>query len=327
MTVSLGELRSKRLLVTGGLGFLGRWVTALASEHGAIVSILDRNPSPASLPDAARVVTGDLLTLPDLDEEVQQCDYVVHLAGSLGTESTFSALAETMESNVVGTARIIEACLRSHRRAVYLMVGNDWLNPYTISRRCASDLGIMANLECDGDFRILKTMNAYGPWQAYGGTRKIVPTFIRSCLLDEPIEIFGDGNQCIDLIYARDVAEAILLSCVCDNLPLDRYLEVGAGIPYRVAEVADAIKAMTGSDSELCFAGKRKGEPMHSVTLARDDSLKIQTGFSPSTPLTEGLRQTLDWYLKHPGYLGLSNEDAAIARRICQSGSDLASCG
>jgi len=309
VTASLSLLADKRLLILGGCGFLGRWVIEAAKSYGAKITVLDNAPSGHEAPPA-RIIRENLLNSTSLEGLIAESDLVVHLMGTLGTESTFNGLASTMESNVVGTARVIECCLKHGRRAVYPMVGNDWLNPYTISRRCASDLGIMANLESDGDFRILRIMNAYGAWQSYGATHKIIPTFTRQCFLDKTIEIFGDGNQCIDLIHARDVAVAILLACVVNDLPREKFMEVGTGIPYRVIEVAKLILEMTASSAAIHFAGKRKGEPMHSVTLAREDTLRSLTGFEPQTSLEQGLYETLVWYMEHPMFLGIDGDGA-----------------
>lgn len=302
----LSGFHNKRLVILGGLGFLGRWVTNTALQFGADVIIVDRSNKP-SLNADVEVINEDILITQKLEALFKKADFVVHLAGNLGTESTFSNLPKTIEDNVVVTAKVIEACLKVGRRAVFPTVGNDWLNPYTISRKCAADFGIMANLECGGDFRVLKIMNAYGPWQAYNSTRKIIPTFIRQFLLNEPAEIYGDGNQCIDLIHAQDVSVALLLGCLSEKLPIDRYIEVGTSIPYRVIEVAEIIRKLAGSSSRLKFVGKRKGEPMHSVTLAKDDILKRITCFEPEIPLEKGLAETFNWYTKNPSYLEIAN--------------------
>lgn len=301
----LSTLTDKQVLVTGGLGFLGRWITQMLLDRGAHVTILDHSPPTPNEPPVD-IIREDLLQSPKLLSAVSQSDFVVHLAGILGTESTFRNLQTTIENNVTVTARIIEFCLQENKRAIYPMVGNDWKNPYTITRTCAADLGIMANVECNGDFRILKTMNAYGPWQRYGRSCKIIPTFIRQCLLNEPIPIYGDGNQRIDLVHARDVAMSMLLCLAVDDLPLDSYIEIGTGIPHRVIDVAHMIKDMCTSTSPIDRKGKRMGEPVPSETLAKDDTLERITGFTPQVSFQEGLVGTHKWYLNHSEeYLGI----------------------
>lgn len=299
----LARLDGKQLLVLGGLGFLGRWVIDVASQYGAVVTVLNRSEA-SDCQGANMIIQGDIRFTDELDSLVENSDAVIHLAGSLGTESTFSDLPSTVENNVTTTARVIECCLRFKRRAVYPTVGNNWLNPYTITKRCAAKLGFMANEESGGDFRVLKIMNAYGPWQRHDHSRKIIPTFFRCCVLGEPIEVYADGNQCIDLIFARDVAVAFLLAAVEDDLPRDDYIEVGTGIPQRVKEVAELTKKVAGSTVPVkILYRKRKGEPWPSVTLAEDLTLQEKTGFVPEVSLEEGLSQTFEWYLENMRYL------------------------
>jgi nucleoside-diphosphate-sugar epimerase len=302
----LESLRNQHLLITGGFGFLGRWVTEVALRFGAKITLVDRTVGKEAYGTSVTLIKGDIVSLENLDTLIKHCDAVVHLAGSVGTESTFKDLQATIKDNVVISTKVIESALRLRRRTVLPMVGNDWLNPYTISRKCAADLAIMANLECEGNFRVLKIMNAYGPWQKYNSCKKIVPTFIRQCMLNEPIEIFGDGNQCVDLIYAEDIAIAVLVSCVSRDLPNNRYIEVGTSIPYRVIEVANMIRQLTSSKSELRFVGKRKGEPLHCITLARDEILHDNVGYRPKVDLKDGLVKTIEWYASNPSCIGIN---------------------
>jgi UDP-glucose 4-epimerase len=305
MNEILEKLHNYHLLITGGFGFLGRWVIEVALRSGANIIVLDRAKKAHDLGNSVEIIEKDIISCENLDMIINQCDAVVHLAGSVGTESTFKDLGSTMRDNVVASTKVIESALRSKCRTILPMVGNDWLNPYTISRRCVADLAVMANLECRGSFRVLKIMNAYGPWQSYNCAQKIIPTFIRRCMLNEPIKIFGDGYQCVDLVYAEDVATAILLSCVSENLPNDRYIEVGTGIPHRVREVAEMVKQFMNSKSELIPAGKRSGEPLHCITLARDETLRSAVGFWPTVTLEDGLKRTIEWYSLNPSYLGI----------------------
>jgi UDP-glucose 4-epimerase len=300
----LRGLAGMSLLVTGGLGFIGRAVVEAAQSRGARVTVLDRRPAAADDPHV-EVVQGDVVGYPPLPGLIERSAAVVHLAGTLGTESTFADLEDTVTNNVTATARVIASCLRVGRRAVYLTVGNDWLNPYTITRRCAADLGLMANAECGGDFRVLRVMNAYGPGQRFTSSVKVVPSFVRQCMLNEPISVYGDGNQCVDLVHVHDVAAAILHAILLDDLPLDRCLEVGTGVPHRVLEVAYAVRAVSGATSAIEFVGRRRGEPLHSVTLARDDTLAQASGLGPWITMEEGIADAYAWYVANPSYLGL----------------------
>ncbi len=299
----LESLNGKNILVTGGLGFIGRSVIEVAHSNSATITVLDR--SRGQLDSDICMINDDLLTYDGLDRVVYNSDFIIHLVGSLGTDSTFSHLESTVRDNALASTRLIELLVKYGRRAVFTMVGNDWLNPYTISKKCAADLCLMSNLESKGDIRVLKVMNAYGPRQLYNHTKKIIPSFMRSSLLDQKMDIFGNGEQIIDLIHSKDVATALLLSCLVDELPLNKYIEMGSGSGISVLEVAKLVRKITNSNCKIEFQGKRKGEPLNSKTLMTDLSFLNCTGFSPKIDIHRGLEETYKWYLKNPQFLGI----------------------
>jgi UDP-glucose 4-epimerase len=300
----LTKLKGKRVLVTGGLGFLGRWVCQLAASQGASVFAFDRGEKESI--DGVTVFRGDVLSSVKLEMLIDEADIVIHLAGVLGTDSTFNDLLGTVQGNVDVSAKLIQLCARRRRRTLLPTVGNDWANPYTITRQCVDKLCFMANAEMSADFRVAKIMNAYGPWQRFGVSKKIIPSFVHSCIADEPITIYGTGKQIIDLVHAKDVAHGLLLMSLAEEFPADKPVDLGCGGNGRtVIDVAEMIIQLTGANTQINYCAKRRGERLDSITLADTSALHEISGFIPEIILEDGIIETIAWYYEHKNYLAL----------------------
>jgi UDP-glucose 4-epimerase len=305
----LYDLKDKRLLVTGGAGFLGSWVSTLALLHGADVTIYDikapvfQTFSPNKI--HYHYVHENIQHGKKLDKLVKHSDLVIHLAGILGTDSTFNNLTGTLATNVIGSSHLLNACIKYQTPTVIPSVGNGWQNPYTISRECVADLCFMANEEFHSDFRVLRIMNAYGPGQHYNKSKKIIPSFIRHCEKEESIEIFGTGEQTIDLVFAADAATALLLTALSGIFPKHNPVTFGLGKPISVLNAAIKIQRLYEKSVCVSFKGKRQGEPLDSITLSDNSLFKALTGFDPTIDHEQGLSETVQWYKNHKEYLYL----------------------
>jgi UDP-glucose 4-epimerase len=296
------ETPIRTALVTGGSGFLGRWLVRALTHAGIEVTSLDRSATTAE--EGVHGITGDINSL-DLEPLVNNCDVVVHLAGFLGTESTFASISRAVQDNTVSTARVIEACIECGRRAVFTTVGNDWLNPYTITKQAASELALACNAELHTDFRVVKV--TYGSFQRFGKSRKVVPTFLRALFTGESMPVHGDGEQLIDLIHAADVADALVVAVTDPHFPRDGVVEVGTGEGTSVLDLAHRLAEAATAVATVGYVGRRIGEPVGSRTIALPGYLTGSTRWSPKISLRGGLSETTAWYREHPAYLDLDD--------------------
>jgi UDP-glucose 4-epimerase len=221
-------------------------------------------------------------------------DAVIHMAGLLGTSETFDHPQATIRTNVIGTVNVLEACRdRPDVPFVGVQTGTPWLSPYAISKRAATDLARGYQRAFGIRTTVMKVFNAYGPRQdGTGPVNKIVPRFAVNALRGEPLPIFGDGSQVIDLVHAEDCAEAFVRAV--EMAPgRGEVIEVGSGTPITVLEVARRVIDIVGR-GELRFLPPRLGEgpeyPVADTALARD-----LLGFVPQARL-DRLPATVGWY-------------------------------
>jgi nucleoside-diphosphate-sugar epimerase len=222
-----------------------------------------------------------------------QPDAVIHMAGLLGTAETFGWPQETVRVNTIGTINALEACKRIDARYIGVETGSRWLSPYAISKRAASDFARGYGAAFGIRTSVLKVFNAYGPRQdGTGKVNKIVPRFSVNALRGEPLPIFGDGHQVIDLCHADDVAECFVRAL--ERAPsAGEVIQVGSGVPTTVLELARLVLELCGG-GDLKFLPKRLGEG-NEYPVADTNLTRRILEFVPE-PLDDRLVETIEWY-------------------------------
>ena len=286
-----------KILVTGGNGFLGRSVVHRLRNCGHTPVVFDRR-SPAD-------VLGDIKDAEAVNEAVYNTDATIHLAGLLGTAELTNNPRLAVEINILGTLNVFEA-LRAHkRRAVYITLGNYFMNnTYSITKSTSERFALMFNKEHHTDIRIVRGLNVYGPGQKAAPVKKFFPNFANAVLKNEPITVYGDGEQVMDLVYLEDISEILVRALLIENTPNDIIYEAGNGQPTTVNYIVDLMIRLADSKSEIHYLPMRPGEPKHAVVMATQAGLgytKNHLGFYDFTPLEEGIQKGLAWYRDHMG--------------------------
>ena len=284
-----------RVIVTGGSGFLGSFVCErlVARGHEPVV-VDDRAPRWTPELPWRRMDVAEERPVMSLEQEGP--DAVLHLAGVLGTAETFDHPQETVRTNVIGTVNVLEMCRRSGATYVGVQTGTPWRSPYAISKRAATDFARGYHEAFDMRTTVLRVFNAYGPRQdGVGPVNKIVPRFAVNALRGEPLPIFGDGRQVIDVVHAEDVAECFVRAL--ERAPgTGEVVDVGSGVPVTVLDVARRVAAIAG-DTGLEFLPRRIGEGRE-YPVAQTDETERLLDFVPA-PIDERLADTVEWYRVH----------------------------
>jgi UDP-glucose 4-epimerase len=276
-----------RVLVTGGLGFIGTYVceTLKGLDHEPVV--IDRK--------AGADIFGDIRDSSAVSEAIYETDGFIHVAGVLGTQETLRNPDAAVETNIVGGLNIFKAARDYSRPGVYIAVGNHWMNnPYSISKTTAERFAFMANAEWGTRIAVVRALNAYGPRQKVAPVRKIMPTFITAALRGDPIVVYGDGEQVMDCVYVNDVARVLVRALLVDHGVYDSVFEAGTGRPTTVNEIAEAVIAEVGSGT-VEHAPMRPGEPGNSVVLGNPLTLE-PLGPLGLTKLEDRLKPTVAYY-------------------------------
>jgi len=302
INLSKGRETLASFLVTGGSGFLGAHFARFALQQGHAVTVFDMEPPKyAREGDRIRFAQGDICDTESLRPWVERADFVIHLAGILGTAETVVNPHPSIDVNLAAAVRLFDLLRVSNKPAVATVNGNyQWYNTYAITKEAAGRFAIMYNKEFHTKIAVLRAFNAYGEWQKDRPVRKVVPEFVRRALHNEPVEVFGSGQQQFDLVYAGDVAQALYYSVAKDHTAYDHVLEVGSGRPTTPLRLAHQIIDLTESKSKIVHLPMRPGEPEHSDLCANLDTLE-PLGYRPATPEADGLPVTIEWYRQYFG--------------------------
>jgi UDP-glucose 4-epimerase len=316
-----------KVMVTGASGFIGGHVIDNLLERGIDVIAFDRLQKGEVLRHGVYRFLGDTRDWSSVAEAVAVCDGVIHLAGVLGTSETIDDPIPAVETNIRGSLNVFQAVRQYHKRAVYITVGNYWFNnTYSITKTTAELLAWMFNREHGTKIAVVRALNAYGPRQKAAPVRKIMPNFIAQALRGEPITVYGDGEQVMDMIHVRDVADILVRALLVSHeqysyLPernVDNLVKFEAGTGRQTTvndvanEVLDAVADLVGGDrGSIEHVAMRGGEPPRSVvvgdpsTLAPlfagsridlDGGVLVAPRTEPLISLEEGVAESVDWY-------------------------------
>lgn len=229
-----------KVAVTGGRGFLGRYTMAELVRRDHEPVLLDHTDG------------WDVRTDP-----IPKVDAVIHLAGVLGTAELFEHPLTAVSVNINGTIAVLQQCESMGASYVGITMPSVWANPYQATKRCAFDFAMAWQQHRGLGVSHVRAFNVYGPHQKLGPVQKMVPTFAHNAWRNEPLPIWGDGTQQVDLVYAGDVAQVLV-----DALDhrAGQIFDAGTGEGMSVLGAADIIQLLTGSTADYAFRPMRPGE-------------------------------------------------------------------
>lgn len=268
-----------KVAVTGGAGFIGAAAVREMNNRGWNAWRFDRADG--------NDVLGNLGPL-------HGADVVVHLAGALGTAELFADPESAVEANVIGTLRVLQWCAEHDARYVGItMPDSSWANVYQATKLCAMRLATAWHRNFNIGVSHVRAFNAYGPGQKHGPghPQKIIPTFAYHAWRGEPIPIWGDGQQSVDLVHVDDVAKVLADACVFDG---DEVLDAGTGVEVTVAMVANFVNRYTQNQAGIVYLPMRAGEEPRTKIVAKGDGWQAM-GWQPQFSWSK-LESTLDWY-------------------------------
>jgi UDP-glucose 4-epimerase len=289
-------------VVVGGRGFLGRAIVAELTAAGCRVRVVDASAADLTTDPGSTVehVSASILDRDALAGACADADAVYHLAGKLGTSELDADVEGAVEVNVLGTVRLLEAAADAGiRRVFYPTKPNVWENVYTITKHASERLAAFYHQSGRVEVASLRYFNAFGPGQSLGPIRKIVPTFAALALRGRPLQIFGDGEQVVDMVFSRDLGRLTVAFTNCESLP-DSACDCGTGVGMTVNEVATEINALTGNTAGIRHVPMRSGEDPGTELVADTSEMLRRVGEFPFTPWRTGLEETLEWYAGLP---------------------------
>ncbi len=304
-----------KALVTGGAGFIGSNIVPLLVGAGHQVVVLDnllsgyrRNLDPYP---AVQWIQGDVRDAKAVARAMQGAEVVFHLAASVGNTRSIEHPIEDSEINVIGTLRVLEAarCARV-RKIVFsssagifgelktLPIHEDHPvepdSPYGCSKLAAEKLCLAYSKLYDMEAICLRYFNVYGVNQRYDAYGNVIPIFAHRMLHQEPVIIFGDGEQTRDLVNVRDVAMANYQAA--QSCGVSGAFNIASGTRITINRLAELMCAASGMPVTIEHGPPRKGDVRHS--LADISAAGNAFGFEPVVGLEEGLAEYMAWARK-----------------------------
>jgi nucleoside-diphosphate-sugar epimerase len=311
-------------LVTGGSGFIGSHLVEALLARGDSVVALDNlstgrisNLGAVKQHPQLRFVHGSVLDELIVDELMNQCDVVVHLAGAVGVKLIVEQPLRSLTTNIRGSEIVIEAAHR-YRRKVLLastseiygknssgplheeserILGNPGVARWAYSTAKTVD-EILANAyhkERDLPTVVMRLFNTVGPRQspAYG---MVIPRLIRQALKGEPVTVFGDGSQTRCFAHVADVTAAILL-LLDEDAAVGQAFNVGCSEEISILQLAKLIISRCGSGSPIQLVPYEQAYESGFEDMERrvPDTTKLRscTGWSPRHSLDDILREMI----------------------------------
>jgi len=307
----------KRVLVTGGEGFIGSHLTERLAQEGARVRVLGLyNPfgrygwlDPA-VHDDVELLPGDIRDSERVANAVDGCDVVFHLAALIGIPYSYVAPESYVQVNVQGTINVATACRRhevarlvhtstseTYGTAITAPINEDHplqpQSPYSASKIGGDMMALSFFHAFDLPVAVVRPFNTYGPRQS---TRAVIPTIL-SQLHKGASEIhLGATSPTRDFNYVDDTVAGFLAVAGCDRA-LGQVVNVGSGREISIGDLVRLLVEITGTDASVVTDDDRLRPQGSEVERLLCDNTRARewAGWAPQVSLEDGLRRTSDW--------------------------------
>ena len=332
----------KKLLVTGGAGFIGsNFIQYILDKQQDLVLLLDldlltyagnlENLEPVKDDPRYRFVKGDIRDKTLVEKLFAEYDFdtVVHFAAESHVDRSILEPEVFLTTNIIGTQTLLDAAKRhwnldpdnkhsrEYRSGVrYLQVSTDEVygalgktgmftettplapnSPYSASKTGA-DLIVRAYHQTYGlPVNITRCSNNYGPYQF---PEKLIPLMIHNARQDKPLPVYGDGMQIRDWLHVKDHCSAI--ATVLEKGKTGEVYNIGGNNEKANIEIVRLIlEALGKPESLITYVQDRPG---HDRRYAIDNTkITTELGWAPAYTFEEGIKETIRWYLDHPGWV------------------------
>ncbi|MCL9814030.1 NAD-dependent epimerase/dehydratase family protein [Natranaeroarchaeum aerophilus] len=295
-------ITDRTVLVTGGAGFIGGHIAArLVADND--VRVLD-NVSTGEIdrvPDEVEFVQGDLRDGSALDWATDGVDVIFHQAGLVSVDESIEEPVRSHRTNATATVELLERARQEDARIVvasscaiygdpeHTPIAEDApkrpKSPYAIDKLAIDQYTRTFADLYDLDAVPLRYFNVYGPGQTGGEYSGVITAFLEQARTGGPITVHGDGEQTRDFVHVSDVVDANLAAATTDHT--GQAYNIGTGTSTSIRELAELVRDVIGSRSEIVHRDGRQGDVRHSeADLARAREL---LDYKPSVSLEDGL--------------------------------------
>jgi nucleoside-diphosphate-sugar epimerase len=300
------------VLITGGAGFIGSNLTKTLLQQGEEVIVLD-NLSSGSKKNLAfssdiNFIEGDIRNASLLDKIMKGVDTVYHLAASVGNKRSIDNPFLDADINVMGTLNIVETARKQGVRKIVmsssagifgelktLPIKEDHAieprTPYGSSKLYAEKIALTYAELYAMEAVCLRYFNVYGPHQRFDAYGNVIPIFVFNMLQNEPLHVYGDGEQTRDFVNVQDVVQANIKAA--NSIGLSGAFNIASGTHVTINQLIRQLCAISGMKADVQHKDPRQGDVRHS--LADLTAAKQAFGYDPKVNLEQGLKEYVEW--------------------------------
>jgi len=322
-TYKIKHMADSRVLITGGLGFIGSNLVHKLVSLGANVVIFDcllpdhggNLASIKEIKDKVKVVIGDIRNFDLLKEHVKDKDYVFNCAAQVSHIDSMKDPYLDTDINCIGNINVLEACRKFNDKVKIIYAGtrgqigklqyspadenhpDNPLDIYSANKLVAEKYHLIYNNIYGIRATSLRINNTYGPGHQMKHSKfGVLNWFIRLAFENKPIPVFGTGEQIRDYNYVDDVVDAMILAAQSDKSNGEVFL-LGSGVKTRLIDLVKLIIRIvgTGSFKFVPWPKDRKAIEVGDFIVSYN-KIKKMLGWFPKTKLNEGLKKTVEFY-------------------------------
>lgn len=298
-----------KAVVTGSAGHIGWHLMRQLESEGHDVVGIDNFFHPCLAPDNGTKYA-DIRYFDEVEPHVEWADVVYHLAAQIHVDRSIDMPQETLDVNVNGTMNILEACKKHKKKLLFAssseiygtaqtdMISEehplDAQSPYAASK-VAGDRLCKAYHDTFGlEVTIVRNFNVFGAWQKDDSYGSVIAKFTKAALLNEPLYIYGDGDQERDYQLVDNAVKAYRF--FTDNAYYGRGINIGSGTTIKIKTLAEMIVKATKSSSAIIHTASRAGEVQR---LCADIKKAKSLGLDTENDFEKDLANYIIWYKQH----------------------------
>jgi len=316
------NLQGKKVLVTGGDGFMGSHLVEKLLELGAKVSIFARGNSVngtnlfnlkniGNFKDKLeKIITGDIGSSDSINLIAKNKPRIIfHLAADAYVPNSFEHPIEVKETNLDGTLNVMHAAMNIDGLEQIVTTSSSEIygtckgpineehpmnpsSPYAASKAAADRYAFAYFNTYKLPVSIIRPFNTYGPRHTYD----VIPKFISLALENKPLTVYGSGEQTRDLTYVDDTIRAFVIMGT-DRKAVGQAVNFGTGVDVKIIDIAKKIKEYSNSKSEIVHLEARTSEV--DKLLCDYTKAKKLFGWEPTVFIDEGLKKNIEWAKKN----------------------------